>query len=106
MTHIVSPDGSGDFLTLQAAVDSGADQITVKPGTYRERVVVHRSGVRIHGLDGAALTFSNHATHRCGEWGATGARADLSARHPGQKLLTDEKAARVTRKVVMGGWKI
>jgi len=64
MRGVVSPDGSGDFLGLQAAIDAGADEIVVKPGTYRERVVVHRGGVRIAGEDGAVLTFSNHATQK------------------------------------------
>ena len=44
---VVAPDGSGQFKTIQAAVDfvpanNGAWQvILVKPGTYRERVVVN-----------------------------------------------------------------
>lgn len=62
MMGVVSPDGSGDFLTLQSAVDAGVDEIHVRAGVYCERVVVHRSGVRITGEDGAVLTFSNHAT--------------------------------------------
>lgn len=64
MRRVVSPDGSGDFLTLQAAIDSGAGEIVVKAGTYRERVVVHRGGLRIVGEDGAVLTWSNHATQK------------------------------------------
>ena len=64
MRCIVSPDNTGDFLEIQAAVDSGAEEIVVKPGVYRERVVIHRSGVHIIGGDGAVLTFSNHATQK------------------------------------------
>ena len=64
MKCIVSPDHSGDFLTLQAAIDGGADEIFVKKGVYRERVVIHRGGLRILGEDGAALTWSNHATQK------------------------------------------
>ena len=41
---------------------------------------------------------------RCGEWGTTGARSDLSARHPGQALLSDEQAAAVTLAAVLGDW--
>ena len=43
-------------------------------------------------------------TERCGEWGTTGARADLSARHPGAARLTDEEAAGITPEVVLEGW--
>ena len=43
-------------------------------------------------------------TERCGEWRTTGARADLSTRHPGQKRLTDAEAAGVTRQAVLDGW--
>ena len=64
MKCIVSPDSTGDFCGIQAAVDSGANEIVVRAGTYRERVVIHRSGVRITGEDGAVLTFSNHATQK------------------------------------------
>ena len=64
MRTIVSPDNTGDFLGIQAAVDSGAEEIVVRAGTYRERVVIHRSGVHIIGEDGAVLTFSNHATQK------------------------------------------
>lgn len=64
MRRVVSPDGSGDFLTLQGAVDSGAEEIYVKSGLYRERVVVHRSGVRIVGEDRAILAWDNHATQK------------------------------------------
>ncbi len=35
-------------------------------------------------------------TARCGEWRTSGARADQSPRHPSQKRLTDEEAAKVT----------
>ena len=43
-------------------------------------------------------------TRRCGEWGTTGARADLATRHPGQAILTDPEAAAVTPGVVLEGW--
>ena len=63
MKYIVATDGSGDFTSLQAAVDAAApgDEILVKPGVYRERVVVHRDGLRITGEDGAVLTGSGCA---------------------------------------------
>lgn len=43
-------------------------------------------------------------TDRCGEWGTTGARADQSTRHPKQKRLTEEEAALMTVREVIGGY--
>ena len=42
-------------------------------------------------------------TDRCGEWGTAGERADLGARHPAQKRLTDEEAAAITADSVLAG---
>lgn len=44
-------------------------------------------------------------TERCGEWGTTGVRADLSTRHPKAARLSDEEAEAVTREAVLNGWK-
>ena len=43
-------------------------------------------------------------TERCGEYMTTGARADQSARHPNQARLTDEEAAMLTIRNVIGGY--
>ena len=43
-------------------------------------------------------------TERCAEYGTTGARADQSARHPGQKRMTAAEAACLTIPEVIGGW--
>ena len=43
-------------------------------------------------------------TERCGEWGTTGARADLSTRNPDARVLTDAEAAAVTVEAVLDGW--
>ena len=54
---VISQDGSGDFTTIQAAVDavpdSGTEQtvLTVKAGTYLERVVVNKKHLRLVGED-------------------------------------------------------
>lgn len=42
--HVVAADGSGDFETIQAAVDAAADgdTIAIQPGTYTEAVVIDR----------------------------------------------------------------
>mgnify|MGYP001812183684 FL=1 len=43
-TLVVAADGSGDFATIQAAVDAAADgdTISIRPGTYTEAVVVDK----------------------------------------------------------------
>ncbi|MDD6051837.1 MAG: pectinesterase family protein [Clostridiales bacterium] len=43
-------------------------------------------------------------TERCGEYATTGARADQSTRHPSQRRLTAEDAARYTIRNVIGGY--
>ena len=43
-------------------------------------------------------------TGRCGEWGTTGARSDLSPRHPKAGRLTDAEAAMITPEIVLDGW--
>ena len=42
--HTVATDGSGDFSTIQGAVDAAAagDTIRILPGTYEESVLVDR----------------------------------------------------------------
>jgi len=43
-------------------------------------------------------------TDRYGEWKTSGARADQMPRHPSQKRMTEEDAARITLADVIGGW--
>jgi len=59
---IVAKDGTGDFSTIQAAVDALPDdaggetrEIRIRAGEYRERVVVHKDRVRLTG-EGAGKT--------------------------------------------------
>jgi RTX calcium-binding nonapeptide repeat (4 copies) len=46
-TFIVNPDGTGDFTTIQAAIDDGevlaGDTIQVVAGTYDEDLVIHKA---------------------------------------------------------------
>ena len=52
-TFVVAKDGSGDFQTLQSAIDAMKSfpperiTIVVKPGVYREKVVVHEWNTRL-----------------------------------------------------------
>ena len=43
-------------------------------------------------------------TERYAEFGTTGVRADLSRRHPGEKILTAEEAGQYSREAVLAGW--
>ncbi|WFN34534.1 right-handed parallel beta-helix repeat-containing protein [Methanogenium sp. S4BF] len=56
-TYYVSGDGSGDFTTIQAAVDAAADgdTIIVRDGTYQENVDVTKS-LLIRSENGASVT--------------------------------------------------
>ena len=51
---IVAKDGSGDYTGVQAAIDAlpeAGGQVFIRAGEYREKVVVHRDGVRLTGED-------------------------------------------------------
>ena len=58
---IVAKDGSGDFTSLQAGVDAAAPEVEIllRPGVYRERVVVHRDGLRIVGEETLSVMREN-----------------------------------------------
>ncbi|MFA7485125.1 MAG: pectinesterase family protein [Phycisphaerae bacterium] len=70
-TITVSPDGKGDFMMVQAAVDAVAQDnnqpviISIKPGIYKERIIVPKSKKFIHfqGQDAntVILTFDLNA---------------------------------------------
>lgn len=69
MEYVVALDGSGDFTSLQAAVDAlpalleTPATIYLRPGEYREKVVVNRDHVRIVGEDAltTALVYADYA---------------------------------------------
>lgn len=62
---VVAQDGTGDFLSLQAAVDAApaGATILVRPGVYRERVIVNKDGLHIVGEDAkkSVVTWSGCA---------------------------------------------
>ena len=69
-TIVVAADGSGQFKTVQDAVDSAPEgniRVNIKPGEYRALIHITTNGVELHGLgktpqdtvliyDNAALT--------------------------------------------------
>ena len=66
MRYVIAADGSGSYTSLQAAVDAAApgDTLILRPGVYRERVVIHRDDLRLEADDGAVLTGSGCAKDR------------------------------------------
>ena len=69
---VVDKDGRGDYLTVQEAIDAVPDYqknrtttILIKPGVYRERVIIpaSKTGLRITGADvlNTVLTYDNYA---------------------------------------------
>jgi pectin methylesterase-like acyl-CoA thioesterase len=50
---LVAADGSGQFKTVQEAIDSAPDgnvRIDIKPGEYWQVVAIHANGIELHGL--------------------------------------------------------
>ena len=57
MIYVVAKDGTGDFTSLQAAMDAvpagnrAPTLILIRAGVYQEKVVLHRNNLRIVGED-------------------------------------------------------
>ena len=64
----VAKDGSGNYTSIQAAVDAAPEgaEIRIRAGEYRERVTVHKNGLRLTGEDPekTVLTFDACAMDR------------------------------------------
>jgi pectinesterase len=67
-TVVVAADGSGQFKTVQEAVDSAPDgnvRINIKPGEYRNLITVSTNGVELRGLgkmpQDVVLVYDNSA---------------------------------------------
>ena len=67
---VVAQDGSGDFTTVQAAINAvpdyrkaGPTLIYIKKGIYKEKIVIAESkqNVQLIGEDGAVLTYDDYA---------------------------------------------
>ena len=68
---VVAADGSGDYTTIQAAINAvpdyrkaGPTRILVRKGTYKEKVVIAQSKekVQLIGEDGAVITYDDYAS--------------------------------------------
>ena len=71
MIIVVAKDGTGDYTSLQAAVDAlpeapGASPsvILLRSGEYREKVVIHRDHVRLLGEDRDRTVITGTAAPR------------------------------------------
>lgn len=75
---VVAQDGSGDFFTVQEAIDAVPDfrknvrtTILVRPGVYKEKVVIPESKINLSliGQEGAVISFDDYASkpNRFGE---------------------------------------
>ena len=69
---VVSPDGHGDFFTVQEAIDACPDYghmhittIFIRKGTYRERVIIPHNKFRLHisgeDAESTVITWNNYA---------------------------------------------
>lgn len=68
--YVVAPDGSGDFFTIQSAINAVPDfrknvrtTILVRRGVYKEKVVIPASKINVSliGEDGAVLSYDDYA---------------------------------------------
>ena len=71
--YVVAQDGSGDFFTVQEAVNAVPDfrknvrtTILVRKGTYKEKIIIHESKINISliGEDGTILTNDDFASKK------------------------------------------
>lgn len=67
---VVAADGSGDYTTVQEAINAvpdyrkaGATQILIKKGVYKEKIIIAGSKQHVHliGEDGTVLTYDDYA---------------------------------------------
>ena len=67
--YVVAKDGSGDFKTVQEAIDAVPDfrkkvtRIYICKGVYKEKIVIAQSKqlVALYGEDGTVLSYDDHA---------------------------------------------
>lgn len=77
---VVAPDGSGDFKTVQAAVDaapSTGSVIRIRPGTYREVIHISKPHVQLRGAGSDAKQVVLSFDLSAGAAGGTGKSASV-----------------------------
>ena len=83
---VVAQDGSGDFTTVQEAINAVPDfrkanrtNILVKKGNYKEKVIIPECKIQVSliGEDGAVITYDDYASklNRFGEGKSTSGSA-------------------------------
>lgn len=85
---VVAADGSGDFTTVQEAINSvpdfrkkGRTTILIKSGTYKEKIIVAptKLNLTLIGEDGTTLTYDDYASklNRFGDEKSTSGSASI-----------------------------
>lgn len=79
----VAADGSGDFKTVQAAVDAAPEHgevVRIKPGVYKEKLAIPQNGIELRGLGtkpgDVVLTYDDSAKSA----GGTGKSGSVTVR--------------------------
>lgn len=74
-TLVVALDGTGDFVSLQEAVDQAkkGDTVFIKPGVYSQDVTIHsKEGIKVVGAGADQVTLLGHGEHvgvlHIGKW--------------------------------------
>ncbi|HEV2445880.1 MAG TPA: pectinesterase family protein, partial [Candidatus Sulfopaludibacter sp.] len=76
----VAADGSGDFKTVQAAVDAAppaGSVIRIKPGVYHEEIVIEKSRIQLRGLGAGPTQVVLSFDKSAGTAGGTGRSASV-----------------------------
>ena len=86
----VAPDGSGDFKTVQPAVDAAASSgavIRIRPGIYREAIHIGKAHIQLRGTGADPRQVVLSYDLSAGTAGGTGKSASVSAGPPADLCL-------------------
>lgn len=101
----VASDGSGDFCTIQAALDYASASgctVSVAPGTYAELLFLRdKAGITLKGdsRDGVKIVYPNCETYQNGSGGSVGSRPSFGSsigKNGGRSVLLVENCDRLT----------
>ena len=110
---VVATDGSGDFTSVQEAINSVPDfrkkartVILIRPGVYKEKIIIPPTKLNLSliGEDGAVLTYDDYASklNRFGEEKSTSGSASFYVYAPdfiAENLTFENSAGRVGQAV-------